>query len=169
MAQKVSVLQESNRSNEMRKSTISIERMIELYHELNGNHYSIAKVIGCSREYVRQKLSPLGLAATRATHPEIVEQASKDAEAVAKFTGKVAREALGITSAKFKTLRKRTGTSFEHGNRKVTNEQLIKAYQECRGHYTKMGQMLGVRANHVSRMMKARGLSENYPSKGRQL
>lgn len=42
----------------------SIEKMKELYYVHKGCHHQVAKEMGCTREYVRQKLTPLGLTAT---------------------------------------------------------------------------------------------------------
>lgn len=42
---------------------INIDQMVELYHKHKGNHSRVAKEIGCTREYVRQKLDALGLTA----------------------------------------------------------------------------------------------------------
>lgn len=47
---------------------INIDHMVELYHKYNGNHFKVARELGCSREYVRQVLTPKGLKA-QGVHP----------------------------------------------------------------------------------------------------
>ena len=47
-----------------KKPRIDVKKMIELYELCDGKHAQIARKLGCTREYVRQVLSPLGLKAT---------------------------------------------------------------------------------------------------------
>lgn len=45
------------------KKIICKDKMVELYDTHDGCHSKVAKAMGCSREYVRQILGPMGLKA----------------------------------------------------------------------------------------------------------
>lgn len=47
----------------MAKEKIDIDKMIQLYDTHGGCHARVAKDLGCSREYVRLVLGPMGLKA----------------------------------------------------------------------------------------------------------
>jgi transcriptional regulator of acetoin/glycerol metabolism len=44
----------------MRKAKFTVQMMLDVLEECKGNFTLVAKKIGCSREYVSQKLTPLG-------------------------------------------------------------------------------------------------------------
>lgn len=148
-------------------SKYPVEEMIALYPKYNGNHKLIADELGCSRELVRQKLSPLGYKATAATNPDLVEKREVLANAIEGLPRNQAMKLLGTTPSKLKTLEKRTKVKLVHSATKYTKEVLIAAYEKNNGHYSKMAEELETFQGNISRTMKKLKLNKQYPSKGR--
>jgi transcriptional regulator of acetoin/glycerol metabolism len=150
------------------KNIYSRDDMFLLYDKLNGNYSQIAKQLGCSRELVRQVLSSLGLKATKAKHPDVVKKQQEIAKSIENLSFKEAKELTNLTDRKLRTVLKHTNTKLtKHSNTKYTNEQIVAAYNKHNGHYSKMAEDLGMFHSCLCRLMKNRGLSKQYPAKGR--
>lgn len=153
----------------------TVTKMIKLWVKNHGSHSAVAKEFGCSREYVRQVLSPLGYGPSRvrkngATDPTLVEKikAMADSKKNRKEIIKDLKISASIYNRVLQMHPEIERPRGLHKEYKYSTEALVELYEKNNGNYSGMARDLGVASSFVSRAMKDRGLKEAYPAKYHQ-
>jgi transposase-like protein len=154
---------------------LTVKKMIKLWIKNHGSHSAVAKEFGCSREYVRQVLSPLGYGPSRvrkngATDPNLVEKVKEMANSN-KNRKEIIKDLKISASIYNRVLQMNPEIDRPkglHKEYKYSTETLVALYEKHNGNYSGMARDLGVASSFVSRAMKDRGLKEKYPAKYHQ-
>ena len=146
--------------------TIKAKDAIKIYKKHQGSHSAIARELGCSREYIRQLLTPLGYPATR-VHT-LVRQTHIDF--FDRYGMHPMPEVQAMTMKSYAFMRSveiTVGKQFPRVNKKAkkwSTLELLDIYKQAKYNYTAMAKIMGIRPSSVVTILRRYGLQEQMPS-----
>lgn len=147
--------------------TIKVKEAIKLYKKYDGNHNMIAKELGCSREYIRQILTPLGYPATRARLADPNGEKAAFFEKYGHLNKTEVRHQTWKSFGYMNAVEKVVGKKFPSGKttKKWTESELLDIYTKAEYKYTAMAKIMGIRPSSVVTILHRYGLQEKMPSR----
>lgn len=141
-----------------------LKEMIILYKKLDRSYVAVARAMGCSRELVRQKLSPLGLVSSRLSHVELshlMRTLYESGVSIVDIAKKMKCTEVAVRNRlKSLNMELRRQTKYDP-------VVLVKLYKRHKGNYSQMAEEMDLPSSSVFWQMDYHGLREKYPAMGR--